>query len=652
MACCHLTRRQLLRWSAVVAAAPLAGLLDGERAWALPRGADPTLVVHNLELVTLTETTAVLSWYTGQAGAPDTTGRLAPRGADTVVLLGTSPATLREVYRDDRATPYHQAEVTGLEPGQSYFYVAMSGGQPAVPSAFGLGNPAGTGPAQPGAAAGTPIAFTTPQPPPGRFLFALALANDVHIGETVAGLATTLGGQQVPPGISQREGLPPYPEVMALALTDDVRARGASLLLVAGDVTAEAGRPDVLRSRELLDRVGTLGTDYLVARGNHDRSHQGTTCRPSRVAGAGFEDCYRDTYALADTTWFSRTTPGGLHVVGLDTYDRPGDGGDNGMLSAEQFAWLREDLAREPERPTLVFGHHPVTVESSLDNLAPVRFDLDLAQAQQLEALYARTPGVVLHHAGHTHRNKRSTGTTATGVNFQEVAATKEYPGGFALLRVHSGGYALNFYKTRGDLAREWSERTRQEYVGFAGIYTNGTVADRNYVVRRDLSGLTGPGQPAGGSANGVGAGGTGGGGGGGAGGGVAPAGHPAGVAGSRRRAAPGAGAATPAQSAAGGAGGRPATVAAAGPQRGLAATGADPAQGALAVVATAAAAAAAAAARVSRPRTVPGAGAAAPTALPPAPTALPPAPMPPALALPASTLPDSSGPAPRAPSS
>jgi hypothetical protein len=31
------------------------------------------------------------------------------------------------------------------------------------------------------------------------------------------------------------------------------------------------------------------------------------------------------------------------------------------------------------------------------------------------------------------------------GVDFLEVAATKEYPGGFVLLRVYEGGYMANF---------------------------------------------------------------------------------------------------------------------------------------------------------------------------------------------------------------
>ncbi|HEY1574254.1 MAG TPA: hypothetical protein VGG05_23135 [Pseudonocardiaceae bacterium] len=75
-------------------------------------------------------------------------------------------------------------------------------------------------------------------------------------------------------------------------------------------------------------------------------------------------------------------------------------------------------------------------------------------------------------------------------MEFLEVAATKEYPGGYSLLKVFTGGYQVNFYKTRDDLARQWSQRTRGEYFGIYPHYTLGTVGDRNHTVVRDLSGL------------------------------------------------------------------------------------------------------------------------------------------------------------------
>jgi hypothetical protein len=177
-------------------------------------------------------------------------------------------------------------------------------------------------------------------------------------------------------------------------------------------------------------------------------------------------------------------------VIGIDTYDKPGNGGDAGGLSTEQLAWFRAELAKHAEQPTLVFGHHPLVVEQSVFPITPSS-SLDATQAHTILQDYARVPGLFLHHAGHTHRNKRTVSPVAPAVTLQEVSAAKEYPGGFALLRLHSGGFALNFYKSRSRLAREWSERSRQEIAGLWPQFALGTtVADRNVVRARDLSNL------------------------------------------------------------------------------------------------------------------------------------------------------------------
>lgn len=64
----------------------------------------------------------------------------------------------------------------------------------------------------------------------------------------------------------------------------------------------------------------------------------------------------------------------------------------------------------------------------------------------------------VLHHSGHTHRNLRTSSPAAPAVEFLEVAATKEYPGGFARLRIYAGGYMVSFFKSSSALARQWSQ--------------------------------------------------------------------------------------------------------------------------------------------------------------------------------------------------
>ncbi|WP_426574902.1 hypothetical protein [Aquihabitans sp. McL0605] len=70
---CYVTRRDLLRWTAFAAAAAPAGALTlPGRAWA---GAGNDVTPTNLELVTLTEDEAIITWYTGTTGP--TTGSAA-----------------------------------------------------------------------------------------------------------------------------------------------------------------------------------------------------------------------------------------------------------------------------------------------------------------------------------------------------------------------------------------------------------------------------------------------------------------------------------------------------------------------------------------------------------------------------------------------
>ena len=439
----------------------------------------------NLELVTLTEDRAIITWYTGYTGSDDGLGRMQPAPADGEVHFGTSPNALHRVF-GSAYTPYHYVELRGLEPGRTYYYRAFSNGKPVPPTPFTLitGNAVGT--SDFGLNTGGPYQFTTPLPPPGKYLFSIALCNDLHIGETTAGL---VGGSTIT-GIQQLPGRPPYPEVMLESLVRDARHAGADYLLAAGDITAEAAPIDLTRADELLRRFGKYRRDYYIARGNHDRAHIGATydnCSPGEWQG---HDCFRDKFFRgASHTYFTRELQG-LRVIGLDTYDKPGNGGDAGALSTEQLEWFRAVLAQDRDQPTLVFGHHPLVVRESPFGSSP-GMALDLAQALSIVDEYARTPGLFLHHAGHTHRNHRTVLPVASHVIQQEVSAGKEYPGGFALLRLHEGGYALNFFKSRSALAREWSERSRQEIFGLWPQFALGaSVADRNSMVARDLSGL------------------------------------------------------------------------------------------------------------------------------------------------------------------
>lgn len=483
---CDFTRRDFLRWSGVALASPLFARSTFLSGVAAPSPHRDAVSPVNLELVTLTEERAIITWYTGYTGTDDGLGRMRPAPADGEVHWGTTPRRLNRIDGDRHRTPYHYVELNGLEPGQTYYYQARSNGQTVPPTPFTLisGNAVGTSDA--GLEHGGPYSFTVPEPPPGRFLFSVALCNDLHMGEITAGL---VGGLNIP-GIQQVPGLPPYPEVMLESLVEDAGALGARYLLAAGDITAEAVPVDLSKAGQLLNRFGRYRHEVFVTRGNHDRAHDGADYAACRVGQWQGNDCFHDHFFPGDEpTYFTRRLQG-LRVIGLDTYDKPGRGSDPGALSTDQLAWFRSELAKEPEQPTIVFGHHPLIVEESPFPRSPSNM-LDGEQAATLLDDYSRTPGLFLHHAGHTHRNKRTISPVAPDVTHQEIAAGKEYPGGFSLLRLHTGGFALNFYKTQSNQARAWSERSRQEINGAWPQFALGSrVSDRNTVVARDLSDL------------------------------------------------------------------------------------------------------------------------------------------------------------------
>jgi 3',5'-cyclic AMP phosphodiesterase CpdA len=434
------------------------------------------MIATDLEVVTITATSVILTWTTL---APDATGKPAPVGAGTRIHLAPadSPAPARACYDDPSRTPYHYAEVTGLERGRTYRFEAWSDGERAVPART-VATHLPTSPERTGQ-------FTTLVPPPGRLLRTLALSNDLRLGEEIAGLITN----NWPPGVRQEPGLPPYPEIMFTAMLDDLRRpdRGTDHLLVAGDLTAEATPDQTTYTRRYLDSWGVMDRDWFAVRGNHDRPHTGPAYAGCpTVADAAHHDCWGESFGPRGQLVEHRL--GELRLLGLDTtmLDEPG-----GAIGPAQFNHLREQLTADPDRPTLVFGHHPVTWDSAVSNINGVNFVLNRPDALALQSLYQSIPGVFLHHSGHTHRNRRTPPDIPLNVEFLEVGAVKEYPGGYTLLRLYEGGYMANFYKTRTLDARRWSNRSRAEYLGLIPEYTLGTTADRNHVVLRDLSGLT-----------------------------------------------------------------------------------------------------------------------------------------------------------------
>src|SRR5687768_4317336 len=128
----------------VAATFPTARLLSP--GWALAQEAGAGAAVPmNAELVTVTDTEMVVTWFTGDPTNPDEYGRPQPVAAPGRLLLGTSPAPSEwEVVEQHGPTPYHHAHVRNLDPGARYWFRAESNGVPASPTQFWPTEPAPT----------------------------------------------------------------------------------------------------------------------------------------------------------------------------------------------------------------------------------------------------------------------------------------------------------------------------------------------------------------------------------------------------------------------------------------------------------------------------------------------------------------------------
>jgi 3',5'-cyclic AMP phosphodiesterase CpdA len=96
-----------------------------------------------------------------------------------------------------------------------------------------------------------------------------------------------------------------------------------------------------------------------------------------------------------------------VRLVGLDTLV-PGAGG--GELCAARLLWLDRTLAAAPDRPTLIFMHHP-PFRTGIERMDAI----GLRGAAAMAAIVARNPQVQLITAGHLHRpiQRRVGGTVA-----------------------------------------------------------------------------------------------------------------------------------------------------------------------------------------------------------------------------------------------
>jgi len=192
--------------------------------------------------------------------------------------------------------------------------------------------------------------------------FLLVQLSDPHIGATWADGDSVAGLRAAVESVRR---LPDAPDAV----------------LMSGDLADNAADGEYELVRELLAQ---LGAPFYVLPGNHD--HRDTLRRHFDLPGA------------VGTPVQYAVDLGPLRLVVLDS-TRPGE--DRGELDADRLSWLDTELARAPDRLTLLALHHPPV---STGIAAWDQIGLPAADRRALGDVLEGHPQVRRIVAGHVHR--------------------------------------------------------------------------------------------------------------------------------------------------------------------------------------------------------------------------------------------------------
>ena len=155
-------------------------------------------------------------------------------------------------------------------------------------------------------------------------------------------------------------------------------------VVLTGDLVDHGSVTEYATLRALLDK---LSVPTFLALGNHDNR-------------ANFLEVFGDAPYLAERKSFVqyRQNLGTLDLLVLDTLK---EGVISGHYCEERLAWLVDDLARHPGRPTLVALHHP-----PVDGLSQLEFfEKGGDWYHGLLAALKAHDNIIGILAGHTHRS-------------------------------------------------------------------------------------------------------------------------------------------------------------------------------------------------------------------------------------------------------
>ncbi|MCD0505396.1 phosphodiesterase [Bordetella petrii] len=229
------------------------------------------------------------------------------------------------------------------------------------------------------------------------------------------------------------------PAVQALNLLDPA----PTLAIISGDLT-DFGRPQ--EYAHLKNMLDGLRIPYYLMPGNHDAREE---------LAAGFPD---HRY-LRDMDGFVQYTVED-HPVRLVMLDTVVPMQSHGMLCEQRLQWLRDRLAEQPGRPTVIAMHHP-PFKTGIAHMDAIGL---LQGSEALESIVAAHPNVERILCGHLHRTifRRFGGT---------VASTCPSPAHQVALDLRADGPSAFVMEPPGFHLHEWRDGALITHHAYIGAY-------------------------------------------------------------------------------------------------------------------------------------------------------------------------------------
>ncbi|MCL6458950.1 MAG: metallophosphoesterase [Gorillibacterium sp.] len=189
----------------------------------------------------------------------------------------------------------------------------------------------------------------------------------------------------------------------------------ADIMISLGDLTNEGCEEELNYIVSELQKWKRSNTPFVHVLGNHD-----TYSLPKK-----------DILAITgQPRYHAMDTPEAL-LLFLDTTKEMVRDNWGGEIDKEQMIWLEEQLASYPDKPVLVFGHHPVydtTSRSSLDMLC-------VHPEHDLQAVLDNRKGPAYYFCGHNHQQSI---IRIGDWHYVQTAAVLDIPG-YRIIEVSEG---------------------------------------------------------------------------------------------------------------------------------------------------------------------------------------------------------------------